>query len=432
MADAVTTFNQLSQAAPDVWISAKMIELLDRILVIPKIAEAYPLEQKNSKTLRANRFKRLTLPNTPLTEGVTPATLALEVESQEVTVEQWGIVTQLTDVVQLTVRHPILNIAIERTSMAMKETAEREDALVLMDGTNITYAGGKTSRANLVATDVITTPLIINIKARMTMRGAPKYLPDGLYCGLMQPPHVAAITGSDQTFQQASNFARVAKLEYGYLGPWQGVDWIEGNFLPQFVGVEAPTTSAPTVTKARYTNSTSGGTLAAGDYIIKVVGRELITDYERRFSQESAAITTTGATSSIAVDVPTSVNYSYDVYCSQTDGSVLYKVASRVAGGGSFTITTQPVGTEAVPEESPANGVSVYPGWVVGRSAFGTCVLNGMSLQTFLTPATASDSDPLFQRRKVGAKYMRKSFILDNNFFERFETSSDIPAQIPA
>ena len=55
-----------------------------------------------------------------------------------------------------------------------------------------------------------------------------------------------------------------------------------------------------------------------------------------------------------------------------------------------------------------------------------------MSLQTFLTPATASDSDPLFQRRKVGAKYMRKSFILDNNFFERFETSSDIPAQIPA
>ena len=93
MADAVTTFSSLSQDAPNVWIAAKMIELLDRILVIPKIAEAYPLENRNSKTLRANRFRRLTLPNTPLTEGVTPNTLALEVESQEVTVEQWGIVT---------------------------------------------------------------------------------------------------------------------------------------------------------------------------------------------------------------------------------------------------------------------------------------------------------------------------------------------------
>ena len=55
-----------------------------------------------------------------------------------------------------------------------------------------------------------------------------------------------------------------------------------------------------------------------------------------------------------------------------------------------------------------------------------------MSLQTFVTPKGSSDSDPLAQRRKVGAKYMRKSFILDNDFIERFETSSGIAAVIPA
>ena len=54
-----------------------------------------------SKTLRAIRMKRLALPTTPLVEGVTPNTLALEVENVDVTVEQWGIIALLTDVVQL-------------------------------------------------------------------------------------------------------------------------------------------------------------------------------------------------------------------------------------------------------------------------------------------------------------------------------------------
>ena len=118
------------------------------------------------------------------------------------------------------------------------------------------------------------------------MRGAHKYVPDGLYMGIMQPPHKADTLGSDQTFQQASNFARVNKLEYGYLGPWMGVDWILGNFLPVFVGVAAPTTAAATATKAKYTVGLSG-TLSTANYQLQVVGREITTDYERRLSVQN-------------------------------------------------------------------------------------------------------------------------------------------------
>lgn len=46
--------------------------------------------------------------------------------------------------------------------------------------------------------------------------------------------------------------------------------------------------------------------------------------------------------------------------------------------------------------------VTVYPTLVVGRGAYGVPSLNG--LKTFITPRTASDSDPLAQRVKVGAK----------------------------
>lgn len=109
MADAYTTFAAMVNDAPNVWIHAKMIELAQRMLVLQKIAEPYTLEQKNSKTLRVVRVERLALPQNQLVEGVTPATNALTLTNVDVTVEQWGIICALTDVLELTVRHPMLN-----------------------------------------------------------------------------------------------------------------------------------------------------------------------------------------------------------------------------------------------------------------------------------------------------------------------------------
>lgn len=430
MADAYTTFAAMVNDAPNVYIATKMIELLQRILVMQKIADPYPLESKNSKTLRVVRVSRLSLPTTELVEGVTPSSVALALTNVNVVVEQWGIVALLTDVLELTVRHPMLNIATERVATAIKETFEREDANVLMAATNVTYPGSVTARSGLAATDVFNTALAITINAKLEMRGAPKYMPDGQYMGIFQPPHKAAVLGSDATFQQASNFSRVAKLEYGYIGPWMGIDWIMGNFLPVFVGVAVPDTAAANATKAQYTVGTSG-TMATANFQIKVVAREVTTDYERRISQQTGNISVT-TPGSITVRTPSSANYVYDIYCSAAGGTTLYKVASRIANTTDYVITAAPAGTEATAPVAPANTVPVYPGFVVGKGAFGTCTLNGMALQTFITPKGASDSDPLSQRRKVGAKAMRKSFILDQDFVERFETSSGLAAVIPA
>jgi hypothetical protein len=315
--------------------------------------------------------------------------------------------------------------------MAMKETSEREDAEVLMGATNVTFPGVVTTRSGLAATDVFNTALAISVNTKLEMRGAHKYMDNGgYYMGFMQPPHKAAVLGSDQTFQQASNFAQQERLMYGRVGMWMGVDWIMGNFLPVYVGVAAATTAAATATKAQYTVGTSG-TLATANYQLKVVGREIVKGRERRLSVQTGNIAVTSP-GSIAVVMPSSANYSYDVYLTQAGGTVAYLIASRQAAGSTYTITTAPAGTEAVAPESPALAINVYPGFVLGKGAFGTCTLNGMSLQTFTTPKGASDSDPLAQRRKVGAKYMRKSFILDNNFIERFETSSAFAAAIPA
>jgi len=430
MADAYTTFAVAAVDAPNVYIHAKMIDLLQRILVLQKLADQFTLEQKMGKTLRVVRVERLALPNAQLVEGVTPFTNALTLTNVDTVVEQWGIVAAFTDVLELTTKHPIFSIGIERVSLAMKETMEREDANVLMAATNLTYPGAVTSRATLANTDVMNTAMIITINAKLEMRGAIKYMPDGYYMGVMQPPHKAAVLGSDTTFQNASAFSRIAKLEYGYIGPWMGVDWVTGNFMPFYVGVAAPDASAITATKGQITAG-SGGSLAAGNYQFKVVAREISTDYERRISVQSASIAV-GATGTVVLRSPSSTGYTYDWYMSQIGGTTTYLVASRTAASANTTISVQPVGTEAVGPASPALGINVYPGFVCGKGAFGTCTLNGMALQTFITPKGPTDSDPIAQRRKVGAKFMRKSFILDNAFIERFETGSALAPPLAA
>ncbi len=429
-ADAYTTYAAMVNDAPNVWIAAKTIELTTRMLVLQKGADQYKLEQKNGKTIRVIRVERLALPYATLIEGVSPPSNSLVMTNVDVTVEQWGIIVALTDMLQFTVRHNMLNAAIERVSMAIKETMEREDALVLMSATNVTYPGVVTTRGGLAATDVFNTALAISVNAKLEMRGAPKYSNDGLYLGFFQPPHKAAVLGSDQTFQQASNFSKERRLEYGYIGPWMGIDWVLGNFLPMYVGVTAADTAAATATKAQYTVGSSG-TLTSANYQLKVVAREVTTDYERRLSVQTGNIAI-GALGSLAVKMPTSVNYTYDVYLTQAAGTVAYLVASRQAASSTYTITTPPAGTEAIAPASPALGINVYPGFVCGKGAYGTVELNGMSLQTFTTPDVSSDTDVLRQRRKVGAKVTRKTFIEEQAFIERFETSSSFAATIPA
>lgn len=69
-----------------------------------------------------------------------------------------------------------------------------------------------------------------------------------------------------------------------------------------------------------------------------------------------------------------------------------------------------------------ASTVTVYPTLVVGRGAYWVPTLN--SMQSFITPRTASDSDPLAQRVKVGAKIAFVAKRLQENAMVRIESGT--------
>lgn len=431
MADAPTTFSVISNDAPNVWIAQRMHQLLERRLQLGQYAQKYQLVQRMGKTLRAVRYKRMNLPTTPLADGVPPDAVALATENVDVTLEQWGIVALITDVAQITTKHPALNIAIDRTGLAMAEVLEREMAVTLLAGTNVFFPGAVTDRTGLAAVNKLDTATILKGTANLRTTGAPDMF-GSLYGGCMHPNQEADVLASDTTFKDISGFANVRKFEAGEIGVWMGVRWVRGNFLPVLKGVAAPAGGAPTAEVARVILTGTGGPFANTNVVkVRVVAREISTDYERKISQEGS-VTITASDENVQVDLPTSANYVYDVYVSEATGSsVVRKQFSRQANSTSVTLTGFQA-TGATHPTAPASGVEVFIAWVFGMDAFGRVELDGMSLQSYITGPGAEFSNPLAQGRKVGSKIMWKSFLLDGSFMARIETGSGFPAGLPA
>ncbi len=422
MADVVTNFSTLSTDAPNVYIAKRMYELAEKKLQLGQFASKFKLEQKMSKTLRVVRYKRLNLPSAVLTEGTPPDAVALAVENVDVTVEQWGIVVLLTDVALITTQHPALNIAIERCSLAMAETLEREMGKTLLAGTNVFYGAAAANRAALDGTKKMVTSDVLSMTANLRSNGAPDF-ESGLYGGAIHPQVEADLVGADTTFVNAQSYAgNLRPLEYGEIGIWMGVRWVRGQFLPKIKGVAAPDTAAATSEKAQVS-------AAASTWKVTVVAREIATGYERKISQEM-----TTAASSATVTAPSSTNYVYDIY---TDGGTgTYKLAYQGVAASAVTGTltagySAPV-SSATPSSAPASGKEVFINFVFGKDGFGRVELNGMSLESYITPPGASWSNPLAQGRKVGSKIAWKSFIIDNTFIARIECNSAYSANLPA
>lgn len=404
-------------------------------------ATRYNLPQRTGKTLRIVRHKRLALPTATLTEGTPPDAVALSIENVDVTVEQWGIVALLTDVALITTKHPALQVAIDKTALAMSELLEREMAQTLLSGTQVFFPGAVASRNALAATNKMDTATLIKTLVALRNKGAADYA-GGLYGGCMPPQCEGDLLAADTTFKDMSSFANVRRFDYGEIGVWQGIRWVRGNFLPIFKGQVAADTAAESGTldagtaKPQVTAVDGGGTItSATNFKFQIVWRDKLTDYERHISEVSANIASaaTGNNESFTVDVPTgtNTNYVWDVYMTAAGGSgSLFRVKSRQTGL-TVTITAEPAGTEATVPAAPDATVEVFTAFVFGRDAWGRVELDGMSLQSFLTPAGASWSNPLAQGRKVGSKIMWKSFVIDNDYFARIEVGSAYSAGLP-
>jgi N4-gp56 family major capsid protein len=144
-------------------VPAAVSEFYDRTLLVralpylahDKFGQRRPLPKNNSKVIKFRKYASLSAATTALTEGTTPTGSQLSVTDITATIAQYGDYVTLTDMVTLVnVESPLVEAA-EVLGEQAGDTLDQVYRDVLVAGTSVIYANGKTARNQVV--DLIST-----------------------------------------------------------------------------------------------------------------------------------------------------------------------------------------------------------------------------------------------------------------------------------
>ena len=443
------TVNVASQFSSDIeaYIQNKLLPLARRHLVAYRFGDPLTLPEGRGTTYTAVRYNRIPLPYAPLSEAVPPVGQTMTLTTVTATAQQWGDKVTITDVAELTIKHPLFQTGIELMGLQVGETLDRNTFNSLMAGTQINYVNTRGARASLVAGDVLNVHEVNRVQGALITLGAPRFMGDeqtnievnakgGEPKAGADPrthPHwvwiihplVEMDMRENNTVVTAWSYSDINKLYNDELGEFGGARWCRSNMVPTFVGVAQINGSIGT-----------SGALATNTYYIQVTASDTQNQYESRIYQVSTGNAVVGPTGSVSVVLPALPGFTFNVYIGTTTSPAnlglcaagptsgpMQGQATQLAPGQTVTITG--LGTAQTPPAAPATGVTVYPNFVFGRGAYGQVVLDNVRT-SFLTGA--DKSDPLNQLRVMGWKCFYGTIILNQLFFARVESTSAFSA----
>lgn len=430
----------------EAYIADKTLPLTRKQLVVYQFGDPLTLPKGRGQTYTATRYNRIVLPYGPLAEGVPPVGEYLTIQQVTATALQWGDKVTITDVAELTIKHPLFKKAIELTGLQVAETLERNTFNNLQGFTQVNYVNSRGSRALLQAGDVLNIHELNRAYAQLLTLGAPRFMGDEMtdtkleadaggarassnprgmphYTSVLHP-FVASDLRENQPIQYAWSHSDINRLYNFELGEWSGIRFCMSNMVPFWVGNAA-------LSGGSY-NPALTGNLATNSYYIIVTASDTQNQYESQIYAVSGAQTVTGPNGSVTVTLPTLTNYTFNVYIGTTNAPVnlglspqgptsgpLQGQAVQLAGGTTVTITG--LGAFQVPPASPNTGITVYPTYIFGRGAYGQVMLDDVKF-TYLKDA--DKSDPINQLRVVGWKCFYGTLIQNVQFAMRIESTS--------
>ena len=443
---AVNTAGQFTSDIEN-FIADEVLPLARRRLVAYQFGDPLTLPKGRGTVYTATRYQRVPLPYSPLAEGVPPIGQTITLQQVTAFCQQWGDRITLSDVAELTIKHPLMHQAERLIALQIGETLDRNTFNSLMAGTQVNTVNSRGSRAALVAGDVMNVHEINRAFGALDTIGAPRFDGDeetdtkikadsGGAKASSNPrtmPHYTSITHplvvqdmrENSTFVLASTYSDVYRLYNSEFGEWGGIRFCSSQLCPSWTGVAAINGAVQTT-----------GSLATGTYYVQVTASDTQNQYESQIYQVSAALNVVGPTGSVSVTLPALAGYSFNVYIGTTTSPAnlglsaagplqgpLQGQATQLSPGQTVTITG--VGVSQTPPAAPATGITVYPVFIFGRGAYGQVVLDNIKI-TLLTQA--DKSDPLNQLRVVGWKSFWGTIILNQQFFMRTVCTSNFTA----
>lgn len=441
--------NVSTQFTADVeaYIAEKTLPIARRQLVVYQFGDPLELPKGRGTSYTATRFNRVPLPFAPLSEGVPPVGQTMSFVQVSATALQWGDKITLTDVAELTIKHPLFQKAIQLIGLQAGETLERNTFNNLMASTQVNFVNSRTSRAGLVAGDVINTFELIRMRAALDTIGAPRFdsadptdvkLDAGAgepeasnnprnmshFCAVMHTLVEADFTQNNDV-KLAWSYSDIYRLYNDEAGEWGGIRFCRSNMVPSFTGF------ANNANSLTFTPGTSGN-LASNTYNVIVTGSDTQNQYESQIYAVSSGQVVTGPNGSVTVHTPNVTGFTYNVYIGTAASPATLGLSASGPLVGPLTgqavqlppntnVVITGIGAAQVPPSPPASGITVFPTFVFGRGAYGQVMLDDIST-TYLTGA--DKSDPLNQLRVVGWKVMYGTIILNQNFMGMIESVS--------
>jgi N4-gp56 family major capsid protein len=436
--------NIASQFSGDVttYIAAKTLPLVRRQLVVYQFGDPATLPKGMGATYTASRYNRVPLPFAPLAEGVPPQGQTMTLQQVTAQAQQWGDKVTITDVAEMTIKHPLFKKAIELVALQLAETMERNTFVNLMAGGQINYVNSRGSRAALVVGDVVNPHEINRANAMLETLGAIRYMGDEItdmkidadaggakassnprkmphYVGIMHP-FVIGDFSENQTVITAWSYSDLNRLYNYEAGEWRGIRFCKSNLVPSWTGFAQINPAA-----------VGGGSLAATNYFLVVTGQDTQNQYESAIYQVSNS-TAVGANGALQFTTPNVPGFTYSAYIGTSNTPFNLGVSAQGPTQGPLqgqatqlpantVVTVTALGASQVPPAAPATGVTVYPTFIFGRGAYAQVVLDNAKF-TYLKEA--DKSDPLNQLRIVGWKNYYGTLIQNAQFMLRLESTS--------
>lgn len=212
-------------------IQAQYSTVLDQFGYIEKIPSA------SSKTIQFTKYADLAVATTALTEGVAPDSIALSTSAITAVIDQLGSVIKLTDLAELTPKHPVVQKTLELLGTQAARSRDAKIEAVLAAGTNVFYAGARANRAAVVAGDIITVNDIGRVVASLRTNGA-QPLDDGNFVAVISPTTEMNLL-KDSSFRDASirnGQGSKGELYKGEIATFMGVKFVRSNTVPTIAG----------------------------------------------------------------------------------------------------------------------------------------------------------------------------------------------------
>lgn len=428
-------------------------KLLDRSylnLVMGSLCDKLQMREGAGKTAYMVRYKRMNVPVASLTEGNPGSSSTIALEEVTVTLDQWGDWLELSDVVQLTTKHPIMQQANILLGDNAARVMDREICVVLLAGTNIIYGDGSVSARNAInETMTISDGLLKDARAQLANDGAPAYgSPAGdakevatgfsrgqgyiLVCGPEVVNDISSPSVSYGTFVSYANFNDSTKLLTSEVGKWLNFRVLETNFIPRFTRLGNTTIAVASaadmgLTGFSITSANLGSLANSTSYAWKVTRKDLLRGFEEAIS--IIHTTSTGAADeSFNFVMPSTAGYVYNIYFDKTSASTtdagLSLVAENVAASSTTNVAAVGGASAAQPPGSVGSSTNttvslIHPVFIVAQAALAWAGF--YKPRMMMSPNTATKDDPLAQKRTIGYKFFGKAVIKDQTRLLRLE-----------